>query len=529
MVEIPSISHHTGEWERVDVARGDDRVNAYFALQTSVDPSHVESVLMTVSDPHSSRYGQWLSWEQSTSLLQPTGEALKALEDFVGQRPFHRVNNLVRLPLTVGDASRMFNTSMHVYRNNQHRIVRASSALRVPAALRPHLLFVSGLTHFPRLRKTVVRSKKNERIGFAVTPRLIHDRYGTGETRNKAANNSQAVAQFLGQHFWETDLQEFFTIYSISNLGKHPVKVGPDSGFAGVEASLDIEYIMSVGQDVHTYFWSTPGLHEGQEPFLDWMMALANDTRPPLVNSVSYGDDEPSLDVSYMKAVNTQFAALGARGVSILFASGDSGVGGDSGCGPKGQFVPSFPAGSPWVTAVGGTTCQNPFESGPEVAWSGSGGGFSNQWAIPSYQSSAVATYLRTAKHLPPQHLWNRTGRAYPDVAAFSTGFMVVTDLLPSPVDGTSCATPTFSGVVSLVNGARLSQGKPPLGFLNPFLYSVAGPAKATTDILVGYNPNCNSNGFECTPGWDPVTGWGSPIYPKLVQSSLSVFKKQQH
>lgn len=49
------------------------------------------------------------------------------------------------------------------------------------------------------------------------------------------------------------------------------------------------------------------------------------------------------------------FAGLGMRGISILFASGDAGVGGDSGCGPQNQFVPSFPAASPYVTAVGGT------------------------------------------------------------------------------------------------------------------------------------------------------------------------------
>ncbi len=72
--------------------------------------------------------------------------------------------------------------------------------------------------------------------------------------------------------------------------------------------------------------------------------------------SVSYGDDEPSLKPAYMSAVNAYFAAMGARGVTLLFASGDSGVGGNVGCGPQNQFVPSFPAGAPWVTAVGGTT-----------------------------------------------------------------------------------------------------------------------------------------------------------------------------
>lgn len=164
---------------------------------------------------------------------------------------------------------------------------------------------------------------------------------------------------------------------------------------------------------------------------------------------------------------------------------------------------------------------RSPFEQGSEVAWSGSGGGFSVVWPRPAYQAAAVSHYLSTAKHLPPQQQWNRTGRAYPDVAAFSTGFMVVTDLIPQPVDGTSCATPTFSGVLSLVNGVRLLAGKSSLGFLNPLLYNTSGAAN--TDILKGFNPNCNSDGFMCQAGWDPVTGWGSPDFVKFTKLVMAL------
>ncbi len=168
-----------------------------------------------------------------------------------------------------------------------------------------------------------------------------------------------------------------------------------------------------------------------------------------------------------MEAVNHYFALLGTRGVSLLFAAGDDGVcGGGGACGPQGQFVPSFPASSPVVTTVGGTSLSGPLETGSEVAWSGSGGGFSNVFAMPAYQKSAVVQYLgRNKGSLPPSANYNVSGRCYPDVAAFSTGFMVVSDLVPEPVDGTSCATPAFSGVVSLLNGARLSAGKPSLGY----------------------------------------------------------------
>jgi hypothetical protein len=73
----------------------------------------------------------------------------------------------------------------------------------------------------------------------------LTQRYGTGSTKNKAANNSQSVAQFLGQFYRQTDLEEFNVLFARDNIRKRPTIVGPDRGFAGVEASLDIEYIMA--------------------------------------------------------------------------------------------------------------------------------------------------------------------------------------------------------------------------------------------------------------------------------------------
>jgi tripeptidyl-peptidase-1 len=156
-------------------------------------------------------------------------------------------------------------------------------------------------------------------------------------------------------------------------------------------------------------------------------------------------------------------------------------------------------------------------ETGSEKAWSGSGGGFSTMFSQPSWQASQVANYLSAnAKSLPPSSYWNATGRAYPDVSAFSVGFAVVVDLVPTPVDGTSCATPTFSGVIALINDLKLNAGKPPLGPLNQWLY---GLRAGTNDIVEGCNQGClGQHGFCAAKGWDPVTGLGSPLYNKMKQ-----------
>ncbi len=95
---------------------------------------------------------------------------------------------------------------------------------------------------------------------------------------------------------------------------------------------------------------------------------------------------------------------LGARGISILFASGDSGVG----CNDAGSlFVPGFPASSPWVTAIGGTMTDYFFEEGPEIVNGLSGGGFSNFF---EYENSFHYIFLifsgcHCIKHKQLQHI----------------------------------------------------------------------------------------------------------------------------
>ena len=60
-----------------------------------------------------------------------------------------------------------------------------------------------------------------------------------------------------------------------------------------------------------------------------------------------------------------------------------------------------------------------------------------------------------------------------------------------------------MGGVISLLNDYRISKGKKPLGFLNPWLYGIGRPG--FNDIIMGTNPGCNTDGFRAIPGWDPV------------------------
>ena len=148
------------------------------------------------------------------------------------------------------------------------------------------------------------------------------------------------------------------------------------------------------------------------------------------------------------------------------------------------------------MTSVGATTGV------PETSASFSSGGFSNIFAQPSYQASAVSAYL-TKLGNTNSGKFKPTGRAFPDIAAQGENVEIVFQQETGLVAGTSCSSPIFASIISLINDRLAAAGKGPLGFLNPFLYGAA--ASTFTDITTGSNPGCNTNGFPAEAGWDPV------------------------
>jgi len=215
-----------------------------------------------------------------------------------------------------------------------------------------------------------------------------------------------------------------------------------------------------------------------------------------------------------------QYGQLGARGVSVLHSSGDWGVGvGPSNSpyyscpteadGSGNRFRAVFPASCPYVTAVGGTYLV------PETTNTLSGGGFSDYFERPSYQDAAVKDYLLELGSTY-KGMYNASGRGFPDISAQSHNFRVVVGGAVKGISGTSAAAPVVAGLIALLNDVLLSHGRQPLGFLNPFLYSLA--LGGLNDITTGSNPGCGTNGFNAATGWDPATGNGTPNFALLRQ-----------
>jgi len=259
---------------------------------------------------------------------------------------------------------------------------------------------------------------------------------------------------------------------------------------------------------------------------------------PANVISTSYGLNEADVTPFYTSRQCTEYAKLGLMGVTVIYSSGDFGVAGhgDLCLNPDGTqtangklFNPTFPGTCPYITSVGATQV-NPGNSvfAPEGACEQvifSGGGFSNHFAIPSYQEKVVQTFLNgfSSDNFTKAN-FNSSGhsRGYPDVAANGANYIVSVDGTFSLVFGTSCSAPVVGSIITLVNDARIAAGKAPVGFLNPTLYDPSF-ASVFNDITSGGNQGCGTVGFTATKGWDPVTGLGTLNLGLLTEAYLAL------
>jgi tripeptidyl-peptidase-1 len=437
--------------------------------------------------------------------------------------------------MTTTQAAKLFNIEFHHYVHiNGKTVDTAVGPYSVPVQLSDKIDFISGIIGFPDIDTPKYRRNLSIDADKDITPEVIRARYNvSAKTVGKNKKNAHAVAEFQAQYYSPSDLKEFWRKYVTFAPEQTVEKVigfnDPDT--PGIEASLDIEYIMGVSPGVTTWFYSMKQFNFWSD-LTKWVGELNNESTVPWVHSVSYGSQGDYPSVAYRDRLNTEFQKVGTRGVSIVFASGDDGAGcegaGEASSAQKGcdcTFYPSFPATCPYVTSVGATKFISG-NSGPEAAVSlfKSGGGFSQAFPTQSYQSSDIKAYLKSGVTLPASCSFNASGRGTPDVAALGDEyFQVVNGGSTIPVGGTSASSPSFAAIITLLNDLRLDNGKSTLGFLNPFLYKTASNnPDAFFDVTEGNNKNsfcCKSgqeDGFLCAAGWDPVTGLGTPNYDVL-------------
>ncbi len=280
-----------------------------------------------------------------------------------------------------------------------------------------------------------------------------------------------------------------------------------DSGWA-LESSLDIQWAHAVAPQAQILL-----VEAASANFNDLLAAvdLAVNSYHVAIVSMSWGAREFSSEAGY----DTHFMP---GGVSFFASSGDSGTGVD------------YPAASPYVVGVGGTTITTNASGDylAEAAWSGSGGGQSVYEVEPTYQSGyGIPSNSQGVRSVPDVAYGadpNKGFSVYDSTSYFGQkGWYVI--------GGTSAGSPQWAGLVAVINGERQKAGKPPLNGAGALLYALAGTyaLRSTStsyvtnfhDITSGTNGSCGTL-CNASTGYDYVTGLGSAVANNLVQSLIA-------
>lgn len=488
-------------------------------------------LLRPVSDPDHHRYGEHLSHDEVNELIKPNDESLHLVHEWLAESgigldklSYSPAKDWVKVELPVAQVERLLDTKYAVYKHEDGTHIVRAPTWSLPSHLHSHIETIQPTNSFfraaPRHSNVMpvadIGTDLNSAQGIdvvspsadltvaqacnvsAVTPLCLRTLYGTINYKpqvpgkNKIgltnylneANNRSDVFLFL-KRFRPEAAQEAFQ-FRVEIIANGDNQQTPDNATQlaegkDLEGNLDAETIIGIDYPTPLIAYNTGGSPpfkpddntptNTNEPYLTWVQYVLAQRNLPQVISTSYGDDEQTVPRSYARTVCNQFAQLGARGVSLLFASGDDGVGANGTCFTNdgkntSTFLPSFPDGCPYITSVGATKNFN-----PEVAAFDprngffSGGGFSNYFQRPSYQNAAVAPYVAS---LGNQYagLYNKNGRGYPDIAAQGQLFQTVWNGTIRRLDGTSASTPTASAILALVNDALLAAGRKPLGLV---------------------------------------------------------------
>lgn len=273
------------------------------------------------------------------------------------------------------------------------------------------------------------------------------------------------------------------------------------------EESIDVEWASGIapGATVRVYATGSLDLPDFARA-LDAVIADAR-VRPQLRQmSISFGVGEADLVTQQphdLEILRRKFLKLAALGVNVFVSSGDEGARplGAMPFGPR-RLQTQYPASDPHVIAVGGTTLVLASDGSviSETGWTGSGGGVSKRFARPRWQGDVKRR--------------SRPGRLVPDVSIAADprhGALVVFGGKRGTIGGTSWSAPVWAGLCAILNEARQAAGRGPVPYLNPHLYPLVGSA-CFRDITHGDN-----NGYRAAPGFDLVTGLGTPNLGELI------------
>lgn len=377
------------------------------------------------------------------------------------------------------------------------------------------------------------------------SPQEMQNAYGLTDILSKGFNGtgqSIVIIDSFGSPSIKADLHTFDVGYGLPDppsfkeyapLGKKPFdpQNGTMVGWA-VETTLDVEWAHSMAPGANIVLMTSPVAEtQGVQGMLEFLFLEQHAAAHRLgkIISQSWATTENTLlgagGRQVLLSFNNFYEQIGRSGFTVFTSSGDSGVANPN---VHGKIYPfptvNFPASSPYVTAVGGTSLmadtQGNYQS--EHGWQGSGGGVSQAFREPAYQKANLNS--------SNQKILNGF-RGVPDIsynADPNTPILIYLSFLGQQnagyygIGGTSEGSPQWAGI--LADGDQLAGH--PLGFINDALYAIGNSKQASKtyhDVTVGNNSSGGLPGYNCSPGWDPVTGWGSPQASTLLMAIINM------
>lgn len=528
---------------------------------TESQQAALNTLLQQQQDSGSPQYHRWLTPEQYADRFGLTVDDISKIGAWLEGEGFTidqtaRSRTWIAFTGSAAQVETAFHTEIHRYANNGETHYANATEPSVPAALAGVVLSLRSLDDFrpvpPRpIRRRIGGSPKPDYTNgageFFLAPSDFATIYDLNSLYSSGVNGTGVSIAIVGQS--DISLSDIEAFRKASNLAANDPKVllVPGSSDPGTvisaeqEADLDLEWSGAVAPNASIiYVNSTNAISISLQYAIDQNLAS--------VVSVSLGACEPEVGLADADALQSLGMEANAQGMTVLAASGDTGA---AGCDTTTEadadmgLAVSLPASLPSVTAVGGTEFNEGsgtyWSSGgsalsyiPEIAWNdtasqhlleASGGGASIFFTKPIWQAGPGVP-ADGARDVPDVAL---------NASPFHDGYLICSggDCVNGYVSsnstiqiagGTSASTPSFAGIVALVDQATGSAQ----GNINPTLYKLGESSGAFHNITTGNNmvpcvagsPDCPSSGmlgYSAGPGYSEVTGLGSVDGAKFV------------